>query len=173
MIYNPSRNLYIDAFTGTLVNSDGSEIRSYEKGEYTDLEGSKYKEIAEILQMYNITLMDENGRLNENKSITRQEFSNLVNSIGCYYYNRTGGDKALTRQFAAKILTGSILSEVCAEIPGIFKSPFTDVKETNAYVGYIAVADALGYIKGENGKFRPSAKVTRGEALQLIYDYLK
>lgn len=172
MIYNPSQNLYIDAFTGGLVNGNGSEIVSYEKGEYTDLEGSKYKEIAEKLYMYNVTLMDEEGRLNEDKAITRQEFSNLASTIGCYYYNRTGADAALTRQFAAKILTNNVLSEQCAEIPGIFKSSFSDVKENSKYVGYITVADALGYIKGKNGKFRPSAKITRGEALKLVYDYL-
>lgn len=173
MVYNPGRNLYIDAFTGKLVNSDGSEITTYEKGEYTDLEGSKYKEIAETLEMYNITLMDEEGRLNEDEPITRQQFSNLVSSIGCYYYNRTGGEKALTRQFAAKILTNNIISETCAEIPGIFKSTYKDVKETSKYVGYIAIASALGYIEGENGKFRPSATISRGEALQMVYDYLK
>ena len=173
MVYNPSRTLYIDAFTGKLVNSDGSELVSYEKGEYTDLKGSKYEEIARILEMYNVTLMDENGRLNENEAITREQFSNLVSSIGCYYYNRTGGEKELSRQFAAKILTNNVINETCAEIPGIFKSPYKDVKESSKYVGYIAVASALGYIKGENGKFRPSDTITRGEALQMVYDFLK
>lgn len=172
MVYNASDSLCIDAFTGKRTNWNGSEIIETYKGGYTDLEGSEYREIAEKLAMYNITLMDEKGRLNADEYITRNDFSELVRNLGCYYYNKTSGEKPLTRQFAAKILTSSIISEECAELPGIFKSPFTDVRENNKYVGYIAIANAMGLMEGEKGRFRPSSKVTRGEALQLIYDYL-
>ncbi|MBQ8613139.1 MAG: S-layer homology domain-containing protein [Ruminiclostridium sp.] len=173
MVYNADRDMYIDAFSGKLTNYNGTEVIKQTKGGYTDLEGSKYRKIAEKLAVYNITLMDENGRLNEDEYITREEFSNLASRIGCYYYNRTGGDKVLTRQFAAKILTSDILSEECAELAGVFKSPFSDVKDNNKYVGYIAVAVAKGVMKeAEAGKFCPSKKVTRGQALRLIYNIL-
>ena len=172
VVYNPSYDLYIDAFSGKLTYSNGAEIEIIEEQSYTDLKKSKYKEIAEKLESYGIVLRDEKGRLNEKEYITRAEFSELMSNIGSYYNNRTGGDTALTRQFAAKILTNRIISEECAELAGIFKSPFSDVKETSKYVGYIAVASAMGYMDGEDGKFRPSAKITRGEALQMIYDRL-
>ncbi len=172
VVYNPSHSLYIDAFSGKLTNYAGQEITEEYIDYYTDTEDSKYKEIAEKLEAHGIVLRGEDGRLREDDYITRQEFSNLMNSVGAYYYNRTGGDKALTRQFAAKILTNGIISEKCAELEGIFKSPYSDVKESSKYVGYIAVASALGYMQGENGKFNPGGKITRGEALQMIYDRL-
>lgn len=171
LVYDTDRMLNIDAFSGELVNYNGRPIIKEASG-YADLDGSKYREVAEFLESYNIVLRDEDGRLNEDEYITREDFSSLTFSIGCWYYNENNGDKALSRQFAAKILTNSVISEECAEIPGIFKSPYTDVKDTNKYVGYIAVATGLGYMSGEDGKFYPNKKVTRGEALQLIYDYL-
>lgn len=172
MVYNPNYNLYVDAFTGKLTNYNGSELVKYEEGSYTDLEGSKYEKVARKLEAYGIVLRDEQGRLNADEAVTRQEFSDLMSSVGSYYYNKTGGDKALTRQFAAKILTKGILSEQCAELEGVFRSPFSDVKEDSKYVGYIAVANALGYMKGKNGKFNPGGKITRGEALVMLYNRL-
>lgn len=172
VVYNPDYKLYIDAFSGKLVQSNGSELVKYTEGEYTDLEDSKYRKVAEKLESHGIVLRDEEGRLNADAYITRQDFSSLMSNIGSYYYNSTGGDKELTRQFAAKILTNRIISEQCAELEGIFKSPFSDVKESSKYVGYIAVANALGYMSGEDGKFRPGAKITRGEALVMLYNRL-
>ncbi len=172
VVYNPDYKLYIDAFTGKLTNANGTELTKYEKGEYTDLEGSKYEKVARKLEAYGIVLRDEKGRLNADEAVTRNEFSSLMSNIGSWYYNKTGGDKPLTRQFAAKILTNRIISEECAELEGVFKSPFSDVKEDSKYVGYIAVANALGYMKGKNGKFNPGAKITRGEALVMLYNRL-
>ena len=172
VVYNPSYDLYIDAFSGKLTNSSGTERKLDDINYYTDLKGSKYKKIAEELENYGITLRDEKGRLNEKAYITRDQFSALMGSLGSYYYNRTGGDKELTRQFAAKILTNRIISEECAELAGVFRSPFSDVKENSKYVGYIAVANAMGLMEGKDGKFRPGAKITRGEALQMVYDRL-
>ncbi|MBQ7835034.1 MAG: S-layer homology domain-containing protein [Ruminiclostridium sp.] len=172
LVYNTSDRLYIDAFSGKLTNYNGVEYVETYTGGYTDLEDSEYREIAEKLAEYGITLMDEGGKLNADEYITRDAFTVLARNIGAYYHNSTGGEKALTRQFAAKVLTSEIISTKCAELKGIFKSPFSDVKDTNSYVGYIAVANATGIMEGKDGKFRPSQKITRGEALKMIYDFL-
>lgn len=172
MVYASDDRLNIDAFSGDLVNYNGGELyRAAKTGEYTDLEGSKYKEIAEKLAIYGVTLMDENGRLNADKVITRAEFRDLASSIGSYGSVSDKPDSALTRQFAAKMLTSRYLDENVASLP-IFKTSYRDVKEGNKYAGYIAVADALGFMSGKDGKFNPSAKITRGQALQLIYNIL-
>ena len=136
------------------------------------IQGTLLPKVARKLEAYGIVLRDEKGRLNADEAVTRNEFSSLMSNIGSWYYNKTGGDKPLTRQFAAKILTNRIISEECAELEGVFKSPFSDVKEDSKYVGYIAVANALGYMKGKNGKFNPGAKITRGEALVMLYNRL-
>ncbi len=173
IVYEADYDLNIDAFSGKLTNSEGYEIVRTSKGGYTDLKDSKYKEIAEKLAAYDITLMDENGRLNANEYITRAEFSSLMSNVGSWYYNRTGGEKVLTRQFAAKILTNRLIDEKCAELTGIFNCPFSDVKKSNKYIAYITLANALGYMTGdENGSFNPSQKVTRGEALLMVYERL-
>ena len=59
-----------------------------------------------------------------------------------------------------------------ARLKGIFKSPFTDIPETHADCGYIAIAKAKGMVNGTNGKFDPSKGITKGECLKLMYDYI-
>lgn len=172
MVYSSDERLNIDAFSGDLVNYDGSEYyREAKNGVYTDLDGSKYKKIAEKLAVYGITLMDEEGRLNADKAITRSEFRSLASAVGSYGSVGTSPDSELTRQYAAKMLVSRYLDENVAELP-IFRTSYSDVKKDSKYAGYIAVADALGLMSGKDGKFNPSAKVTRGQALQLIYNIL-
>lgn len=173
LVYNSDAELYIDAFSGTLVNGDGGERTVRKPDHYTDLGGldESLRAAAEKLALYNVTLMDEKGRLNADKAVTRADFANLVRSIGVYYYDSNeNGQKALTRKYAAKILANQYAD--IAELPGLFDNTFSDVPDGDKYVGYIAIAAAKGYMKGENGKFRPSEKMTRGEALMLVYDYL-
>lgn len=172
MVYTASKTLYIDAFTGKLTNSNGSEAYIIpENVTYTDLDGSKYGKIAEKLAAYNITIMDEDGKLNEDKIITRGEFKDLVRKIGVYATVPTEEvNKSLSRQYAAKMFA-HILNEKIAEMP-IFKSSFSDVKDTSKYVGYIEVATRLGYMSGTDGKFKPTQKITRGQALKMIYNIL-
>lgn len=169
LVYDAEEELRLDAFTGKLTYNNGAEIPEKTVSGYTDLERSGYRKEAEKLALYGITLMDGEGRLNADIPITRGDFANLIMRIGCYT-DVEGAEKPLTRKYAAKLLTKEASS--IAELPGLFKSPFSDVKEDDPYVGYIAIANALGLMSGENGKFRPSAKMTRGDALMLVYDYL-
>lgn len=169
LVYNAGNDFRIDAFSGTLINSYGNEVSAKKTVGYTDLKQSGYREEAEKLMLYGVTLMDEEGRLNADMTITREDFRVLVRNIGVYFYDIENGEKPLTRKYAAKILAG--YSKI-AELPNLFKSPYSDVPEDDKYVGYIALAVAQGYIKGDNGKFRPSANMTRGDALLLVYDYL-
>lgn len=172
LVYNADAELYIDAFSGALVNANGGAKTAQKPDHYTDLgDNDELRAAAEKLALYNITLMDEKGRLNADKAVTRTDFANLVRSIGVYYYDSSeNGQKTLTRKYAAKILTEQYAD--IAELPGLFSSTFSDVPADDPYVGYIAITAAKGYMQGENGKFRPSAKMTRGEALMLVYNYL-
>ena len=171
LVYNAGDDFRIDAFSGKLADYQGREIPADKSAGYTDLDRSGCREEAEKLMLYGVTLMDENGRLNADMTITRSDFQALVRNIGVYSRSDEDGEKPLTRRYAAKILAGYSYTKI-AELPGLFKSPYSDVPEDDKYVGYIALASAQEYIKGENGKFRPSAKMTRGDALTLVYDYL-
>ncbi|MGN0656792.1 MAG: YcdB/YcdC domain-containing protein [Ruminiclostridium sp.] len=178
MVYNADKSLYIDAFTGKLTNSDGSPYIVTEKTTaYTDIEGSKYRKYAEKLAEYGIYIGDENGKLNESKAITYDDFRNLLSYAGIYcpYDSAIKGTTAVTRQLAAKMMTAGIVgNDRVMSIKGIFKSPFTDVSEDSAYVGYIAVAKVAGLMDCIMSKstFSPKAKLSRGTALRIIYDYL-
>lgn len=177
LVYAADDTLYIDAFSGKLTYANGEErMTAQETGEYTDLEGSKYKAYAEKLRSYDIVLMDENGRLNENNSITTFELFTLMSNCGISFdYDTRLTDTPVTRQDAAKYLVkgkyGSNISDI-AELKDLFKLTFTDVDEASEYAGYIAIANAAGLITGNGDTFAPTAKLTRGEALKLMYDYL-
>lgn len=178
MVYDASSRLYIDAFTGKLTHSDGSPIIVNEsKTAYTDIAGSKYKKYAEKLAEYGIYIGDKDGKLNENKAITYDEFRSLLSSAGIYcpYDSDIKGTTPVTRQLAAKMMTAGIVgNNNVMGIKGIFKSPFKDVSENSAYVGYIAVAKVAGLMDCIMSKstFSPKAKLSRGTALRIIYDYL-
>ena len=175
LVYSDRNTLYIDAFTGKLTNYNGREITpstGSNTKEYTDLEGSKYQKAAEKLKAYGITLMDENGKLNENEAITLGDFNSLMSSVGISTYGEEKKETKVTRQLAAKVFVNGKYGKEIAELKGIYKSAFSDVKDDSAYVGYIMIADSLGFIKGIDGKFYPTAKLTRGSALALIYAYL-
>lgn len=178
MVYNASGSLYIDAFTGKLTHNDGSPIIVTEsKSGYTDIDNSKYRKYAEKLFEYGIYIGDEDGKLNENKAITYKDFKELLSRAGiyCSYDSGIKETTPVTRQLAAKMMTAGIVgNNKVMGIKGIFKSPFTDVSENSAYVGYIAVAKAAGLMDCIMSKstFSPKAKLSRGTALRIIYDYL-
>lgn len=179
LVYATDKSLYIDAFTGKLTTSSGSEIYvAADTGDYTDLENSNYKVYAEKLKKYGITLMDKHNRLNENDTINALDFSNVMSSAGISVRaddkdkKIINEDTLITRQLAAYLLVYGRYGKEVASMTSIFKSKFTDVKEGSKYVGYIMIADASGLLKGSGKKFSPKAEITRGETLKFIYDYL-
>lgn len=202
LVYNASRNLFIDAFTGSVLSYNGlPEVTEPTISGYTDLENSKYKKYAEKLYSYRISIADENGKLRENDAITFEEYLSLLSSAGIstsVAYSQInaavidveddvipvdGADsdnqktnirnKKLTRKEIAKYLVIGLYGDRVTSIKGIFKSPYKDVPDTSEYVGYIAVAKAAGLMKGTSStKFKPNTYFKRGEALKLIYDYL-
>ena len=179
LVYSANKNLYIDAFTGKLTTSSGSEIYVVEDtGDYTDLENSKYKTYAEKLKKYGITLMDKQNRLNENETVTALDFANVMSSAGINVRADDADKKIInedtrvTRQLAAYMLVYGKYGKEVASMTSIFKSKFSDVKDGSKYVGFIMIADESGLLKGSGTKYSPKAEFTRGETLKLIYDYL-
>lgn len=177
LVYAADRTMFVDALTGKMVNYDYTEYKPGDKQEYTDLENSKYRTYAEKLASYGIFLIDENGKLSENESITASDFVNLTSNVGMGYVDlsttKVKADAKLTRQTAAMLAVTGKYGKDIAELTSIFKAKFSDVPETSKYIGYIAIADASGWIKGgSNGNYQPTAAFTRGEALKMVYNYL-
>ena len=52
-------------------------------------------------------------------------------------------------------------------LTGIYKSPFSDVKDTDANVGYYAIAYGMGVVSGD--KLDPGAEFTYGDMIKMVY----
>lgn len=80
----------------------------------------------------------EDGTFLPNKTVTRAEFSKMINS-------------------AVKITS-----------TGDAKGDFSDVKSNDWYFNEVKKAENAGYIVGDNGKFRPNDPITRQEAAVIL-----
>lgn len=146
---------------------------------YSDIKGIKQEKAIKALSRYGIGLSGKNGKFNPNETLSEGEFNGLVSSVirnyVSYSYTNAKDEKnnaAITNTDAAKIFVELKYGTDVAELKGIFKSPFSDVSSDSKDAGYIAIAYASGFMKGANGKFSPNHKMTRAEAIQLIYDYV-
>ena len=80
----------------------------------------------------------------------------------------------LTKKEAAKVFVDVYGGSDYAELKGIYRAPFKDVAVSDDYVGYIAIAKALGFASADkNGNYSPDKVLTRAQAMQMIYDYIK
>ena len=189
------KDFYLNAKTGEICTWNGDKPYSYTDPrsiKYTDIKGIPQEEAILTLQRYGI-IITEDSKFDPNAIITEYEFNNLLcntflNYTPSYYepsdnltpeekarYEADKKDKAeTTREEAAVYFTDMYYSDGAAELKGIFKTPFTDVKSDNENIGYIAIAYAEGFIPlTASKKFNGGHKITRAEAAQMAYDYLK
>ncbi|MCM1329130.1 MAG: S-layer homology domain-containing protein [Ruminococcus sp.] len=183
----------LNAKTGKLCDYYGRPEETPNRGgDYTDIKGIPQEQAIITMQKYGVTVTDE-SKFEPNKLITPAEFSDLLNTaLRAYYYDVADVDEpvaaeeevyvvgseeekaanTVTRTEAAKMFTQRVDSGKTAELKGIFKTPFSDVKSTDENIGYIAIAYAKGFIPKGDGKFNGGKQLTRAEAMQMIYDYL-
>lgn len=150
---------------------------------YTDIKGISQENAITTLARYDITLETENGKFDPDGRITDKEFAAAVymatRSYVPYYikngnYNKDEKAVNLTKKEAAKVFVDVYGGSDYAKLKGIYRSPFNDVKSSDEYVGYIAIAKALGFASGDSkGNYSPDKALTRAEAMQMIYDYIK
>ncbi len=188
---------YLNAKTGDICNWNGSEPYSHTDPrdvKYTDIKGIPQEEAILTLQKYGI-VVTEDKKLDPAAIITEDEFTELL--YNAFYSEEpvaydeiepeemTPEEKAkleaekkdkaeTTREEAAVIFAKSCDPGNVAMLKDIFKTPFSDVKDSNENIGYIAIAYAKGFIpKSADGRFNGGHKITRAEAVQMVYDYLK
>lgn len=184
---------YLNAKTGKLCNWDGSPRKDYTNGRdvtYTDIKGIPQEQAILALQKYGVTITKE-SQFKPNENITKEEFNKLLSAAlrgnGVYYYdapeeeelevdatdeNGKPIDPSATRTDAAVMFVQQYDRNDIAKLKGIYKTPFSDVKSSDENIGYIAIAYAKGFILKGDGKFNGEQKITRAEAMQMIYDYL-
>ncbi|GHU59624.1 hypothetical protein FACS1894133_6790 [Clostridia bacterium] len=150
---------------------------------YTDIDANAIKPVADKLLQYGITLFaGDSDKLDPDTVITQADFVALAGRLKNNYNllrayetaapGKAGAGKPVTKQEAVKIIITALGGGEFAEA-GTYGASFNDVAVSGGYNGYFSLAKALGIVKADsNGNANPTAYVTRGQALQMVYDYL-
>ena len=178
-------NSYILDSKYRIVSWDGTPLPA-EKDEdtnYTDIKGIAQENAINTLARYGITLETKNGKFDPNAKLTDKEFAAVVykatrNYVPYYIedgnYQKEEKAVTLTKKEAAKVFVNVYGGSDYAELKGIYRAPFKDVAVSDDYVGYIAIAKALGFASADkNGNYSPNKVLTRAQAMQMIYDYIE
>ena len=100
-------------------------------------------------------------KFSENDTADSSVFEQLVGV-------NTGDDnKKLTKGEALVIFTKSVAGDTVPELKGIYKSPFSDVKDTDENVGYYAIAYGMGVVSGN--KLNADSDFTYGDMIKMVY----
>lgn len=187
LVYSCDRSVYCDAFTGEPIYSWWYSSNNSEN----DLSGIKDKKLLKMA-----TTLDDNGvvisaeKFSENSAVKLEDFVRFAGIISRVYQMsgeltlpsgiKLGADtaadtsvmsKPITRGDAMVIYTAAVCGNKVAELKGIYRSPFDDVKDSDKYVGYYAIAGALGAADGKT--LDPAAAYTYADMIELMYDSMK
>lgn len=195
-----SKPIIFDAITGKRIVPEQNE--GWIPVEYEDLDKSKYsKEIQTLLilgigfeggelnpqkiikqdeYLYLIAQTFEYMPLPLYKieNMTELEKNNIEEQLkarGILLKDEKMLNQEITREEALKFLIRALGYEKIAVNTQIFKLNINDdSKVSDKYIGYVAIGEALNImIKDEKNNFYPQSKVTREEALKMVYNYLK
>lgn len=168
-----------------VVEWDGTPLPAErdDNTDYTDISGIAQENAIKTLARYGITLETKNGKFDPNAKLTDKEFATVIykatrNYVPYYVedgnYQKEEKAVTLTKKEAAKVFVDVYGGSDYAELKGIYRAPFKDVAVSDDYVGYIAIAKALGFASADkNGNYSPDKVLTRAQAMQMIYDYIK
>lgn len=166
---------YIDAFDGSALDYSGDPVTAEESGyKYDDISGHWAEKTIALLGEIGIGF--DGGKFEPDKTITGKEFCTLADSLFFSLrrsekpiYSLKDSDSAATRLDAVKYVLTSIDYDKVAVLKNIFRTDFLDnaeIKEED--IGYVAIAYALGMVKGNGETMRTYDELTRAEALTLL-----
>lgn len=183
----------LNGVTGKLCDYNGEPVTKIEEQPdtcpYTDISKSPYKKEVEALYEHNVRIY-EGKEFGPTEKMTFSEFERLLDIVTGYGYEpmplkeiaeedmsdtaKAQNSEFFTRMTLAKEFTRAAKVDNCAKYTSIFKSPFKDVSANDKDLGYAALAYAMGAAScGKDGKFYPSAYVTREYAYHCAYNYIK
>ncbi|MDP4092781.1 MAG: S-layer homology domain-containing protein [Bacillota bacterium] len=151
--------------TAIVVNPDGT-IRHVPTSVYQK-DGKWYAQINSLTNS-TYTLIFNQMSFFDAKGKWYQSVVNEMGSREIIYgvgNNCFAGDKAITRAEFAAILVRAL------GLPANGTATFSDVPSNSWYSGVVATAAQYGIVNGiGNNKFAPDAKITREQAMQMIYN---
>jgi hypothetical protein len=171
LVYGADSSVYCDAFTG-------EQLYTYTKSQ-NDLSGitnASLKKKAETLADNGLVISSE--KFSENDAVKRTDFNrflSIISSSSRYYTSEDFSDdnaqsETVTRGEAAVLYTKTVCGDKAAKLEGIFRSPFSDVKEDDENIASYAIAYALGAFKGT--KLNAAENYTYADFIELIYNEL-
>lgn len=190
------RGVYLD--DGTLSKQDWSPADE-NAITYDDVAGTWVQEAAETLAKYGIGFAG--GSLKAAEALTQLDMISLLCSVeqhdavplaredqqmvddlyqrayrmGLLSPQERAEDKVITRGTLVRVILKANGYERLAALPGIFRCDFSDAAEiSEADMGYAAIAQGLGLVRGgSDGAFAGGRDITRGEAVAMLYQYMK
>lgn len=168
LVYSADRTLYCDAFTGEPVYSYYNRLSN-------DLSGITDKALAKKAQILSDHgLYISSSRFKGSDAVKFEDFTYMLSSIANYGVIDSGessdGSGTLTRGKAVVLFTSAVCGTQIPSLAGIYKSPFSDVKDSDENVGYYAIAYALGAVSGN--RLEPDKAFTFADMIEMAYGYL-
>ncbi len=141
-----------------------------------DLSGIKDKDIlakAEKLNDHRITLAW--NKFSEDDIVTGKEISVAFDNLNRGNFvpssiSELDDEKQITKGEAIKLFVERICGSEIPTLKGIYKSPYSNIKDNDPDAGYYAIAYALGADDGKT--LDADAKFTMGELIEMLYGYL-
>lgn len=190
--------LFFDATSGEILDYEGKVYKEVLPVNYTDISGHYAEKQITLLGEYGISL--DGTKFNPNDKILQKDFLLLLSKTLSNYYgpvlSATGSaadienlyntmiregvikesekaaNSVVKREDAVKFIIRALKYDKVAEIKGIFKTSFNDVKSSELN-GFIAIAQGLHIINGYKGNFRPKDGLARADAMIILYNYLQ
>ena len=186
LVYSAENSMYCDAFTGEPVYDWWYGSNGSKKNDLSGIKDKKLLKMAEELDNNGVVISAE--KFSESNAVKLEDFAGFTNLIYRYITSfseesitlpsgikiEDGGDytgKTVTRGDAMVLYTAAVCGNKAAELKGIYRSPFTDVKDTDKYVGYYSIAYALGAADGKT--LNASAAYTYADMIKLMYSSMK
>ena len=174
-------------YIGTTVSAIGGEIIDYNANALVREKEYDYKDIQEHWAQADISTLCDLGfafdkeyfAFKPEEYITIQEYTNLLNFFNQYPYtmmeeNDSKTESFITRTQAVKYIIDAAGYYKIAQMPDIFITDFADNSElAREDVGFIAIARGLGFVQGSANTFRPYEKMTRAEAVTMVFNFIK
>ena len=189
LVYAVENNMILSADTLDELDWSLEPIREKEEFSYNDLCGHYSEDAAQKLLLMDISYDEKILRADDsvlqkdylkliaravlNRSFIKadEDFYNYMIRQGVLDKADINPDAPITRISGVKYLLNALGYAEFAGIEGIFNCPFRDVAESDK--GYGALAAGLGLVYSGTDTFSAEANLKRGDALIIIYNYLK
>ncbi len=172
LVYGTDDSVYADAFTGKQIY-DWSE----NKCDISGIKDKKLRKTAELLLDNGVEISE--GKFSENDTVNLNDFSRVVNIFSnsrIYaaeeYPDKEGDEVLLTNGEAMRLLVKAEFGAKFAELEGIFKSPFDNIKDNDPNAGIYAAAWAMGAVDKSEKTLDTEKAYTYADLITLAYSQL-